>query len=111
MRRICRTSTCLWTGLVLISVAACSRAEGSSPDNRAVWNASDVTRPDDPAPATDRPRGASRIDGRVLDASGAPLRRARVALLTTGGRELIATHTDRDGAYELPGLPAGTYRL
>ena len=49
--------------------------------------------------------------GRVLDAEGAPVARAKVTLIDRRGRQAGAAVSDEDGSYELAVPAEGTYVL
>ncbi|HEY64121.1 MAG TPA: carboxypeptidase regulatory-like domain-containing protein [Caldilineae bacterium] len=53
----------------------------------------------------------SVLRGRMVDTRGTPVGSAPVRLLTLLGEEVAATSTDREGYYQLDGLPAGRFRL
>jgi iron complex outermembrane receptor protein len=60
-----------------------------------------------PAPISRPPAAADTLRGRVTDAAGKPLAGVEVAVVELE-RE---TRTDRDGAFVVAGVPAGTYTL
>jgi protocatechuate 3,4-dioxygenase beta subunit len=69
-----------------------------------------------PPPARDtarsaEPTGTAIIRGTILNSDGRPLRRAQVSLVSEAFTEPKRTSTDRQGRYELTGLPAGRVTL
>jgi hypothetical protein len=69
------------------------------------------------APSRDTPAAATTVAtatvrGRIVRAdTGAPLGGARVWLTATSGRSPAPTTSDRDGGFELAGVPGGSFRL
>jgi beta-lactamase regulating signal transducer with metallopeptidase domain len=60
----------------------------------------------------ERPHGNSSIRGKVLDeATGLPVKNARVCLLYSGTDTLIFINTDDQGGFAFAGLPEGGYSL
>ena len=55
--------------------------------------------------------GAGTIAGRVVDGSAAAVPGASVTATAVGTRRIRASVTGADGAYAVPGLPPGEYRL
>ena len=53
----------------------------------------------------------SQISGTVQDPTGLPVPAAQVTVLQTGTGLARTTQTGQDGAYVLPSLPVGPYRL
>jgi hypothetical protein len=51
------------------------------------------------------------ISGTVMDTTGALVARATVQVQSANGTVTSTTQTDRNGAFDLPGLPPGAYRL
>ncbi|MFI9045829.1 MFS transporter [Streptomyces sp. NPDC053427] len=62
-------------------------------------------------PAVDDATGRPAFRGRVLDPSGAPVRRATVTLIDRQGRQAGVTTAGDDGRYALAAPVAGTYVL
>jgi hypothetical protein len=62
-----------------------------------------------------RPRGDGRISGRILTPSGAPIVDADVAALyftqEPRGEHIYSARSQRDGGYEIAGVPAGRIRV
>jgi hypothetical protein len=52
-----------------------------------------------------------RVSGRVVDSSGRAVAGLTVALATSRGMQQLRTVTDRDGRYELTGVPPGRFLL
>lgn len=56
-----------------------------------------------------------RISGRVNDGEGRPVSELKIDLIRAGGPEVthrgMSAHTDREGRYELKGVPPGRYLL
>jgi protocatechuate 3,4-dioxygenase beta subunit len=68
--------------------------------------------PRDAAPTQQEPAGTAAIGGVVvLAGSGAPARRARVALTSETLRGVRSVSTDEHGRYAFPALPAGRFML
>lgn len=60
----------------------------------------------------------SEISGRVVDAGGQPVRRYSIVVFTVdqslwlpGARRIRSTNPSADGAFSVPGLPAGEYAI
>ena len=56
-------------------------------------------------------KGTSRLAGRVIGASGSPVRLATLRLAAPALGGTATTTSDRDGRYEFPDLPAGRYTV
>ncbi|MEM1394108.1 MAG: carboxypeptidase-like regulatory domain-containing protein, partial [Cyanobacteria bacterium P01_H01_bin.150] len=67
--------------------------------------ASGVTRADFPV------RTEYGVAGKVTDASGQPLTKVRVELVTSKGARVLSGTTDQFGLYRLDGVPVGSYTL
>jgi len=112
-------------GTVLRSLAAalavacvCATASAScwmdsSPPCQAVWRADVVAR--GCAEVDFNTHFDGRVSGRVLDAEGRPAAELKIDLIRADGPAIslngLWIHTDKEGRYELKGVPPGRYVL
>lgn len=107
--RIVRRQTRLISTIGLISLMVIPMRAATATD-QDVAVVADVSQIDKPAATIDK-ANPPQLSGTVLDASGAVIAGASVLVRSADGSTQKLTQSDRNGSFNISGLPAGSYQV